>query len=631
MRKKDIIRMILLYTFFFFIILYLEIVFKINILVINFNQEFTFILLFSLGYSFLILFFIMFFKPKTMQYLVFFTVLIISFLFFMQDIYHTIVENFYSIQIAGDFTLGLSFIGDAFLALEWRHGLYILPIITYILLARFYKSIFKADYRYLKQPLFVLIMASITLSISTNMIDDSYVSGTIEYIYSERDLYDYVYDAQKTVKTFGLMTYIQRDIMNLFRTPPLRVNEYLVLLENYLSNKPPHQENAMTGIFKDKNFIMIMAESLDKFGIHETLTPHLYQLKQQTYFNRYHSPLYYRSTADTEFMSQLSLFPNKNVTLSMSAYEDNTFPNTFPRLFEQEGYKTYSYHNYIDYFYPRRTFHTKTLGFQVYKSASDLGLLNDVSPGTILFNHVWQRDTDLISLTVDDYINDDQFFVNYITVSGHFNYNSDHEVVGYHTDALQQYLDENDLQLDDKIFYYLATAMELDASIGLLMDALEEKGKLDDTIIMIYGDHYAYGIDEQTIWDYDMIKEDNNRFDLHRVPLLFHAPNTPLQGTFQRYMSSIDILPTVSNLFGLNLNYRYVFGVDVFNERNAIVKFPDLSFISRDFTYEALTESYTIFNDAMTLEELKFLEQRLITDYRYNTMFLDYDYLKIRD
>ena len=631
MRKKDFLRMTLLLLVIAFSLIFLELTFKYSVLVINFNQEFMFLILFSLGYSFIVLFFLMFFKPNTIRYLLFILIVTITLFFLLQDIYHTIVENFYSIKIAGDFSLGLSFIGDAFLALRFKHLLYLVPILILIGINTYYPKIYRSDYRFLKQPLFVLIAASIMINTAINRIDDTYQSGNISYIYSDKDLYDYVYDSQKAVKTFGLLTYIQRDIMNLFRSSPLRTNEYLVLLDDFISQKPIHQTNAFSESLKGKNFIMIMAESFDTYAIHEVLTPNLYQLKMESSFNNYYSPLYYRSTADTEFMSQLSLFPNKNVTLSMEAYQDNTFTNTLPRLFEQQGYKTFSYHNYTDYFYPRTYFHTNTLGFQVFKGASALGLLDEVPKGTLIFNHIWQRDSDLISLTVDEFINEDQFFVNYITVSGHFNYNSDHEVVPYHIEALDRYLEENNETLPDDIYYYLATAMELDLAIGTLKDALASKNKLDDTVIMIYGDHYAYAIDEDTIWDYDTIKKDNDIFDLHKVPLIFHAPNTKLQGSFNRYMSSIDILPTISNLFGLHLNYQHVFGVDVFSTRDAIVKFPNLSFMSQDFYYNSLTDVYRIENDDITLDELKFLEQQLITNYRYNNLFLEYDYLKNRD
>ncbi len=111
-----------------------------------------------------------------------------------------------------------------------------------------------------------------------------------------------------------------------------------------------------------------MAESFDYMAIHETLTPTLFRLKNEyPSLDNYYSPLYYRSTADSEFMTQTSLFPNKNVTLSMDAYMENTFPYTMASIFNNAGYETFSYHNYIDYFYPRREFHTQTLGYGTYK------------------------------------------------------------------------------------------------------------------------------------------------------------------------------------------------------------------------------------------------------------------------
>jgi hypothetical protein len=210
------------------------------------------------------------------------------------------------------------------------------------------------------------------------------------------------------------------------------------------------------------------------------------------------------------------------------SYMDNTFPYTLPKMFGQEGYSSYSYHNYIDYFYPRRAFHTQTLGYDIYKNASDFGLL-------------------------------------------------------------------------------------------------------EDTVIMIYGDHYAYGIEENTIWDYDTHKEDQNSNDLHNVPMILYDYDQVMADTFTEYMSSIDILPTIANLFGLNMNYRYVFGRDVFSEQNHIVVFPDLSFVSKDFEYDALTESYRILNETYTSDELSALSSIFITKYRYNILILDNDYFKEDD
>ena len=627
--KVSIKRLFITWILLFLSILYFEIVFKLNILIVNFNDELSFVLGFSLAYSLFILFFLLFFKPKTTKLLIFFLIILLTMLFLMQDIYHTVVENFYSIQIAGDFSLGLSFIGDAFLALRLRHFFYLIPLIGWIVINVTYKDLYEAEHMFLKLPLFVLSFSMLALFITQNLIDDNRIEDGITIMYTDKDLYDYVYDSQLTVKTFGLITYIYRDIVNVFTSEPLRETEYQALIKDFLANRNGHQPNGYTGALQDKNLIMIMAESFDTYAIHPDLTPTLYALKDEyASFNNYYSPLFYRSTADTEWMTQTSFFPNKNVTLTMEAYIDNTLPNTLPNLFEARGYETFSYHNYIDYFYPREYVHLNLFGYNTFKGAQALGLLDEVPAGELIFDHEWQRDLDMINLTIDDYVNEDKFFVNYITVSGHFNYNENHEVVGYHTEALEAYLEEQDIQLPSEIFYYMATAMELDLAVKTLMDHLSDANKLDDTVIMIYGDHYAYGISQNTIWEYDTVKIDDDKQDIHRVPMLFYAPNTILNGDYDVYMSSLDIMPTLSNLFNLPMNYQYAFGVDALSPGLKIVKFADMSYRSRSFNYDALTETYTFYDDIYNASDLFQLSQEIINDYRYNTLILDFDYFK---
>lgn len=627
--KISLKRMFLLWTFLFMTISYLELVFKMSLLIIRFNDELGFMFGFSFVYSLIVLFFLLFFKPKTIKRLVFVFVILLTFMFLMQDVYHTVVETFYSIQVAGDFSLGLSFIGDAFLALRIRHLLYVLPLISLIFINIKFKHFYEADYMFLKQPLIVLSIAFLSLSIVTGLINDNRIEDGINIMFTDKDLYDFVYDTQLTVKSFGLVTYVYRDVVNVFQSEPLRETEYNILIDNYLNSRPSHKTNEMTGVLEDKNLILIMAESFDTFAIHEDLTPTLYALKNDHIsFSNYYSPLYYRSTADTEWMTQTSLYPNKNVTLTMEAYIDNTLPNTLPNLFESRGYETFSYHNYIDYFYPRTEVHQQLFGYNTFKGAEALGLMNEVSDGSIIFNHEWQRDFDLIDLTVDDFINEDKFFVNYVTVSGHFNYDADHEVVSHHIDALNTYVTEQNLDLPEDILYYLATAMELNLAVETLMNRLNEANKLEDTVIMIYGDHYAYAINEQTIWNYDTVKTDGDALGLHNVPMLMYAPNTSLNGTYDMMMSSIDIMPTIANLFDLPMIYEFAFGMDIFDERLHLVRFANMSYRSKHFHYDALTESYEFFDDVYTPIDLFELSQQIINDYRYNTLILDYDYFE---
>ncbi len=622
-------RMISIWAILFSSIVLYEVIFKWRLFNVELNESFFTIILFSLAYSLMLFFFLVFFQPKTMRRLLIMIIVILTILYLNQDIYHTIVENFYSVQIAGDFSLGLSFIGDAFLALRLHHLLYVFPLIFVLIINKLFPTIYDGNHFILKMPLVIMLLFVFIFNVATSRIDSTRDTSITDYAYSERDLYEYVYNAQLTIKNFGLLTYTQRDVINAFRTPPLFISEYEVLIEDYLNNQAVHRANAQTGIYEDKNFILIMAESFDYMAIHETLTPTLFMLKEQySFFENYYSPLYYRSTADTEFMTQTSLFPNKNVTLSMESYMDNTFPYTLPRLFQQRGYSSYSYHNYIDYFYPRRQFHTETLGYDIYKNASDFGLLEEHTGNGIIFNHQWQKDTDLITLSTDDYIQNTPFFVNYITVSQHFQYNDAHEVASLHIDTVKAYVEDTNQDIPEIMQYYLATAIELDLAVEQLMDTLASHNLLEDTVIMIYGDHYAYGMDESTIWDYDTHKEDGNTNDLHNVPMMIYDADQALSGTYHDYMSSIDILPTVANLFGLDMNYQHVFGRDIFSVDTHVIVFPDLSFVSKDFEYDALTESYRIFNENILPEELDGLSSIFITQYRYNILILDNDYFK---
>ena len=625
-------RMASIWMLLFSSIVLFEVIFKWRLFSFQgFDDIFT-IVLFSLAYSLMFFFILVFFQPKTMKRIMLGILIVLTILYLNQDIYHTIVENFYSVQIAGDFSLGLSFLGDAFLALRLHHLLYFLPLILLVITNKLFPSLYDGNHFILKMPLVILLLSFFIFNTATSRIDSIRDTSLTDYAYSDRDLYEYVYNAQLTIKQFGLLTYTQRDMINAFRTPPLFISEYEVLIKDYLDNQDGHINNNFTNLYENKNFILITAESFDYMAIHETLTPTLYKLKHEySSVDHYYSPLYYRSTADTEFMTQTSLFPNKNVTLSMEAYMGNTFPYTMASIFNNAGYETFSYHNYIDYFYPRRDFYTQTLGYGTYKNASDFGLLEEHTSNGIIFNHQWQKDTDLINLSIHDFINEDKFYVNYITVSQHFRYDDSHPVAPLHIDTVRDYVISSGEEISEVMQYYLATAIELDLAVQSLMDTLEANQKLDDTVIMIYGDHYAYGMDESDIWEYDTHKEANNPIDLHNVPMIIFDQDKLLPSTVLKYMSSIDIMPTVANLFGLTMNYQYIFGKDIFSETNHVIVFPDLSFVSKNFEYDALTDSYRIFEGDYTIDELSTLSSLFITKYRYNILILDNDYFKEDD
>lgn len=640
--KEKLINTLVLSLFFLLSILYLESLFKIRVLNFAFDGDLFRIVLFSVAYTLMIVFMLKFFGVKIVRISTYVLIVFITFLYFNQEIYSSFVEGFYSVTVIGDFTAGLSFFSDYFTAFRFSHISYLLPIGSLVLFHKTKFIRFDVEYCGLRQPLYFLLGSFLMFFVSIQTIsgetelrnDDTEI--TIDNVgalisYSDLDLYNYMYNAQDALKKFGLITYTQRDFFRLFRTDPLSEQAYEILIDDYIENQSGHTDNIYTGLFEDKNFIMIMAESLDTFAINETLTPTLYQLKMDyAYVENYYSPLYYRSTADSEFLVQTSLYPDKNVTLSMDAYLHNTFPNTLPKLFEEAGYTTFSFHNYFDYFYPRGDFHINTLGYDQFWGSEELGMTTGFNPERVIIDHTWESDVELMQRAIPKFIHEDKFFVNLLTVSGHFPYSDDHEVAKeeYVTQA-QTYLDSlgEEVEYSDEILYYLAVHIEVDRAISYLITELEAANKMNDTVIMIFGDHYAYGIDNEDIWAYeDTYKIDDDELDIHNVPMIIVSDTTRLENVEQHYMSTIDIMPTIANLFDLNLDNRLVFGNDAFNDNHNIVRFADGSFISNDFRYESLSEQYTIYDDTIREEYLFALNNQYLNAYLYNILILQYDY-----
>ncbi len=620
-----------LFILIFLSIIYLEILFKIRVLHFEFDTNLIRIIIFSLSYSVMIMFFTMFFKEKAAKRILFTSISIVTFLYLNQEIYNSFVEGFYSISVIGDLTTGLSFIGDYLLAFKFLHIFYLVPVLSLYILSRFNLITFNIAYCTLKRPLILLIIGSLLFFIGLQTIDEHTEDSGAMITYSDMDLYTFMYNSQDALKKFGLLTYTQRDFFSIFRSDPLSETEYEILINEYFAIQPNHGVNNYSGIFENKNLVFIMAESLDTFAINEELTPNLNRFKtENAYFENYYSPLYYRSTADTEFLVQTSMYPDNNVTLSMDFYVDNTFPITLPILFESKGYETFSFHNYIDYFYPRTDFHLNSLGYNQYFGPEDMGMDVSNSNNSIIFNHDWQSDYDMMVAAVPEFINEDKFFVNMLTVSGHFKYDEDHPIAAKNAQEVADYEIRNDIELDSDIFYYLSANIELDKAIGHLLNELETHNKLDDTVIVIFGDHYAYGVDKSTIWDYDDIKEDGSNMDIHNVPLLIYSNSLILDGVVDNYMSSIDFIPTMSNLFNLPLQYQFVFGNDALSDKENVVRFADLSFVSATFSYDSLPEVMDIPDD-INPEYIIYLSNKFINDYKYNLLVLEYDYFKVEE
>ncbi|TVP94898.1 MAG: LTA synthase family protein [Acholeplasmatales bacterium] len=616
--------------------LFLELTFKTRLLHLEFRMQHFFSLdvlrniLFTVTYGFFVLLFLKLFKSRTVKYLFVVFILLLVVLYFSQDIYYLIANNFYSFAFSGELATGLTFFYRLPQSLTWGHLWYLIPIISLYLFLRLAHvkklDVFNIRYTRVHQPFIYAVLAGVFLFVSISTISADRDPDNI-FDFSDYDLYIQPVVPHTAMRKFGLLSYARIDIQNALTSRSESVDED-IRIEDYFASRTGHELNVMTRRFTDKNFIMIMAEALDTYALDPDLMPNLYALSQNAWtFDNFYAPLYYRNTADTEFMVQTGFYPNRNVQLSMEAYVDNTFPYTLPNLFNMRNYATFAYHNFSDHFYPRETFHPDTLGYDAYFGPDDMGLITPPNSERDARGHYWHSDLQMFENTLPALLEQDKFFGYYLTVTGHLPYEpSRHDYALKHIDTIEAILAQKGLEdLEDDIKYYHAAQWEFDLAIGYLMATLEASGRLEDTVIAIFGDHYAYGLSQQDIWEYDTKKESRTELGIHNVPfMIYHAGLTPK--TFAETFSSVDILPTLANMFNLPLDYKTVMGEDAFNSIQNRVVFSSMSFLTDTYFYEVERDLFEPLSPTFTATDPRPLIGEVYYQMLINNYILTHDY-----
>lgn len=352
-------------------------------------------------------------------------------------------------------------------------------------------------------------------------------------------------------------------------------------IDQFFLNQPITKRNEMTGLFKDKNLVYFLVEAFDELAIHPELTPTLYQLKTEgMYFNQFHSPQFNCATAESELISVSSLYPVVG-TCTMANYYTNTNPQTIYKLFKEEGYETRSFHNWTDQFYPRTKIHP-VLGSNGYKDEAQ------TIPKRI---GGWQSDLTMMKTVVKDLNDLDSPFMSYvITSSTHFPYDKESNLGNKYLDKINKVLP--DAPIDIK--RYLSKAMELDASIQYLMDNLNS---MDNTVLALFSDHRPFKVDGGLVSKY---ADNTNKGKIYdSTPMLIYTPGIKSQ-VVEKVSSTIDLMPTLSNLFDLNYDPRLFMGSDIFSDVNNIVIMQSGSWRDQVGIFDANKSSFTPYEEANT-------------------------------
>jgi len=417
---------------------------------------------------------------------------------------------------------------------------------------------------------------------STYILQVSYIKSQDKNdVFSDSYLWSSLNLKVEGLKNFGTWGYYAKETQKLFFSSKTPSKSLIDEVNNYL-NDGEYQKTEYFGLLEDKNVIMIMMESFQWFGVDEYLTPNLYNLaKDNLAFSNHYSK---NKTNVSEMIGITGSYPITN-TLDPEDI-DYSFTNSILNYLGDEYTTTYVHANTSDYY--TRGDLMPQLGFD------NMYFFDELYPDVKLWD--WgdfSLDSETMKRAISYLIPDDgnKFYSYITTLSTHGPYNESKKNTkkltekGYFDkidDAIEKGLWINplgDTPIAESFKYYKAMSMDLDAAIGMLVEKLENEGLMDDTIIVMYGDHNAY-YDDISYRIYNSVGGEYYKSYIFKTPLIIC--NKELTDAYkeknniseensahvEKFVSTYNIVPTLLDLLGYEYNSNFYLGTSVFNEVN---------------------------------------------------------------
>lgn len=366
-------------------------------------------------------------------------------------------------------------------------------------------------------------------------------------------------------------------------------------IHEYMAEEEPTYKNEFTSMFENYNLVFITAEGWWKYAVSEELTPTLYKMLNEGFvFENYYTPLWNGSTIGGEFANLTGLIPKESGQFSMvvTGENENDMRFTLSHMLKEKGYGVRGFHSNDYDFYYRNLSHPN-MGFEWYGAGN--GYEAETYENGVM---VWpQSDLKLVSDTFDLY--GDQslqpFYSYYMSFSGHADYIRGQAMAARHWDLVE------DLPYSDAAKAYLACNYELELGVEYLVEKLDEKGMLDNTLFVVAPDHIPYGYIDMCS---ELAGQDfENNLEWYHSCLIIWSASMEEPINISKYCSSIDIFPTVANLMGLEYDSRLLSGQDILSDAEQFVIFPDRSWITGKGIYDNYTDTFTDFENGDVDEE----------------------------
>jgi len=421
------------------------------------------------------------------------------------------------------------------------------------------------------------------------------------------------------VMRFGVYAYQLNDIVKSIEpqlTSLFGYDKALKTFNEYYKDRPDEQQiiNEYTGIFEGKNVLVIHYESMQNLNIGlefngVEVTPTLNKLvKDSIYFSNFYSQVSVGTSSDTEFTFNTSLMPTNNGTAFVSYF--NREYVAIPSLLKEKGYYTFSMHANNGSFWNRNTMH-ETLGYKRFYSKTDYEIDEWIGLGLSDKSFYKQSIEKLKEINAKG----QPYYGTIITLTNHTPF-SDVDLYGEFDVSLKEKVYNEETDEYEEVTYpymegtklgnYFKSAHYADVALGEFIDALEEEGILDNTVLVIYGDHDARlsKSDYKKLYNYDKetdsvrdceedddtcVRIDTNTYELLRkVPLLIYSKETKdgLAQEVTNVMGMYDAMPTLGNMFGFYNKYQL--GHDIFNVTDDnIVVFPNGNWVTNKLYYNS--------------------------------------------
>ena len=496
-------------------------------------------------------------------------------MFLTNGIYYSMTHNFFDFILLESTSEGAPYMMDCIKNCNiWIYIWFVIIIFT--IYVGFRKIPKKDNFNYKNVIIVVLIFLLIHLLLP-NLYGSANSSLEWNTWQNPRNIYKNFNDANKSMSITGLYEYTIRNFYITFlQTEEEETSEdYEFLMEAFSVNN--NEVNKYTGIFKNKNLIFVQLEGIDDWLLTEKDTPTLYGMLNNSFVFQNHYSYYNGggSTFNSEFAVNTGFITPLSYTQNAYSFNKNSFPYSMANMFKNQDYVVNAFHMNSGEYYSRQTNYTNW-GYDKYYGLLDINDYKDKS---------YTLDRELINdVTFQERMfPKDSKFVDYlITYSNHLPFTN--------TKGVCKLLYDMEMDLDDTVdmgeesssmFVQLTEeecirkqAHETDYMMELLLKKLTELNLIDDTVIVVFTDHYLYTVEDKTILD----KYKNTSNNLINKTPFFIWQNNMKRTNIKEVTSQLNILPTTLNLFGINYNPNYYIGSDALSQNyKGIVFFSDYS------------------------------------------------------